>query len=229
MAKYSYGISKIKDYFIVSLDFQALGSSSFRDENAFSLAFLLPFLRETKRNQGEIFASASKLISKMQKTLSQKEERFDLLALFEYLLTFCHYYQKPVVLIIDETDSASNNQVFWDFLPQLRGYYLERDIKGTRTFHSVILAGVYDIKNLKRKLRFDEEHKWNSPWNIATDFDVDMSLSEDGIKGMLLEYEKEHHTGMQMCMLVCPLGSLPAGIKDAKVKKSCMTCLHGDT
>lgn len=185
-----------KDYFVVSLDFQALGSSSFRDENAFSLAFLLLFLREVKRNRGESFAPAGELIGKMQKTLSQKEEHFDLLALFEYLLTFCYHSQKPVVLMIDETDSASNNQVFLDFLAQLRGYYLERDIKGTRTFHSVILAGVYDIKNLKRKLRSDEEHKWNSPWNIAADFDVDMSLSEDGIKGMLLEYEKEHHTGM---------------------------------
>lgn len=35
------------------------------------------------------------------------------------------------------------------------------------TFHSVILAGVYDIKNLKLKIRPEEEHKYNSPWNIA--------------------------------------------------------------
>ncbi len=34
---------------------------------------------------------------------------------------------KPIVLMIDEVDSASNNQVFIDFLAQLRGYYLDRE------------------------------------------------------------------------------------------------------
>ncbi len=28
------------------------------------------------------------------------------------------------------------------------------------------LAGVYDIKNLKLKLRPGSEHQYNSPWNI---------------------------------------------------------------
>ena len=36
-----------------------------------------------------------------------------------------------------------------DFLSQLRGYYIDRDV--TPAFQSVILAGVYDIKNIKRK------------------------------------------------------------------------------
>lgn len=88
--------------------------------------------------------------------------------------------------------------MFLDFLAQLRSYYLERDIKGTAVFHSVILSGVYDIKNLKRKLRSDEEHKINSPWNIAADFDIDMSLSKNGIQDMLLEYEQDYHTGMDV-------------------------------
>ena len=35
-----------------------------------------------------------------------------------------------------------------DFLSQLRGYYIDRDV--TPAFQSVILAGVYDIKNIKR-------------------------------------------------------------------------------
>jgi len=30
----------------------------------------------------------------------------------------------------------------------------------------------------------------------TTDFDIDMSLSEPGIQGMLEEYEADHHTGM---------------------------------
>lgn len=128
--------------------------------------------------------------------------------------------------MIDEVDSASNNQVFIDFLAQLRSNYLKRDTKGVNTFQSVILAGVYDIKNLKRKIRTETGHQTNSPWNIregnesneclhsfddcprdhrmlafydiAADFAVDMSLSKDGIKGMLDEYETDHHTGMNI-------------------------------
>lgn len=187
-----------EDYIVISLDFQVLGSASFQNENIFSLAFLQVFLREMKRHRILELPDMDKVGAEMQKALSAKEERFDLLSLFEYLLNVCECAPKPVVLMIDETDSASNNQVFLDFLAQLRSYYLERDIKGTSVFHSVILAGVYDIKNLKRKLRSDEEHKINSPWNIAADFDIDMELSKEGIEGMLREYEQEHHTGMDV-------------------------------
>lgn len=59
----------------------------------------------------------------------------------------------------------------------------------TPTFQSVILAGVYDVRNIKRKLRSDKEHKVNSPWNIASDFLVNMSFSADDIAKMLNEYE----------------------------------------
>ncbi|MCI8692942.1 MAG: hypothetical protein HFH91_09430, partial [Lachnospiraceae bacterium] len=96
----------------------------------------------------------------------------------------------------DEVDSASNNQVFLDFLALLRGYYLQRE--DFPTFHSVILAGVYDIRNLKQKVRPDSEHKHNSPWNIAASFDVNMNLEADGIAGMLAEYEADYHTGMDV-------------------------------
>ena len=75
--------------------------------------------------------------------------------------------EQPVVLMVDEIDSASNNQIFLDFLAQLRDGYLERE--ELATFHSVILAGVYDIRNLKLKIRPEEEHKYNSPWNVAAE------------------------------------------------------------
>lgn len=45
-------------------------------------------------------------------------------------------------------------------------------------------------------MRLEEEHKTNSPWNIAVDFTVDMSLPLEGIEEMLKEYEADHHTGM---------------------------------
>lgn len=91
---------------------------------------------------------------------------------------------KPIVLIIDEVDSATNNQVFLDFLALLRGYYLHRAKRPC--FRSVILAGVYDIKQLQYKIRPEEEHKTNSPWNIAADFDIDMELDQKGIQKMLV-------------------------------------------
>ena len=62
----------------------------------------------------------------------------------------------------------------------------------------MILAGVYDVKNLKRKIRREDEHKTNSPWNIAADFNVEMSFSKEDIRGMLKEYEDDHHIGMKL-------------------------------
>ncbi|MDE6916973.1 MAG: 9-O-acetyl-N-acetylneuraminate esterase, partial [Lachnospiraceae bacterium] len=110
----------------------------------------------------------------------------------------CMLAPKPIVLMIDEVDSASNNQVFIDFLAQLRGYYLKRD--KVSAFHAVILAGVYNIRNLKLKLRPEAAHQYNSPWNIAADFDIDMSFSAKQIAGMLTEYEADNHTGMDIAM-----------------------------
>lgn len=81
--------------------------------------------------------------------------------MFRFLSRMCRESLRPVVLIIDEVDSAGNNQVFVKFLAQLRAYYLDRD--QTPTFHSVVLAGVYDIKNLKLKIRPESEHQYNSP------------------------------------------------------------------
>lgn len=66
------------------------------------------------------------------------------------------------------------------------------------TFHSVILAGVYDIKNLKLKLRPESEHQYNSPWNIAADFKVAMSFSVNQIAGMLEEYRADHDMEMNI-------------------------------
>ncbi len=112
---------------------------------------------------------------------------------------------KKVVLIIDETDKTSNNLVFLRFVGMLRDKYLERGNPKRATFQSVILAGVYDIKNLKLKMvqagthqLQDGEKRINSPWNIAANFKVDMSFSAPEIATMLNEYENDHKTGMDI-------------------------------
>lgn len=116
--------------------------------------------------------------------------------LFKNLKRLCEYSSRPLLLLIDEVDSASNYQVFLDFLAQLRTLYLERNDEAA--FQSVILAGVYDIKNLKQKIRRDDEHRYNSPWNIAADFNVNLSFSPSDIQGMLMDYEGDCHTGMDV-------------------------------
>ena len=113
-----------------------------------------------------------------------------------------------VVLIVDEVDRTSNNRVFLKFLSTLRSKFLARNEGKDTTFHSVILAGVTDIKNLKLMMTVagnytprENEGKNNSPWNIAADFDVDLSFSSAGIATMLQQYEDDHQTGMDIMEL----------------------------
>ncbi len=181
------------DYIVVPLDFQRLGNADFLSEVSFSKAFVRYLLRTIRNRRSPIIGFEEENVKQLEVAL-QTEEQFSLGQMFGFLSDLCDTAGKPVVMIIDEVDSAANNQVFLDFLAQLRSYYLDRETNPT--FQSVILAGVYDVKNIKLKLRPDSEHKVNSPWNIATDFRVDMSFSISDIKGMLDQYEADHQTGM---------------------------------
>ena len=180
------------DYVIFSLDFQKMGTITFGDETTFSKGFIDKLLAALRRAASE----NEKMLQVMLSDFKDNNSNVIMDDLFAFLSSMCERSSRPVVLMIDEVDSASNNQVFIDFLAQLRAYYLDRD--ETPTFHSVILAGVYDIKNLKLKLRAESEHQYNSPWNIAASFNVDMSFSADQIADMLMEYEADYHTGMDI-------------------------------
>ena len=181
-------------YIVVFLDFQRIGNGEFEAENVFSAAFSEYMLDEIENSDLKDFLD-NNILEKI-KTESLNPTAFSLRKLFGLLSKLCRTAEKPVVLMIDEVDSAANNQVFLDFLAQLRALYLDRISRNYPTFQSVILAGVYDVKNIKRKIRAEEEHRVNSPWNIATEFNVNMSFSKDEIAGMLEEYEADYHTGM---------------------------------
>lgn len=183
------------DYVVISMSFQKMSSAKFRDEYAFSQAFARDFLKKSEKETGKSGLSGEALQS-LEKSRKEEKEWFDLVELFEGLSEVCGTAKKKVVLMIDEVDQASNNQVFLDFLGQLREYYLSRE--ETAAFYSVILAGVYDIKNLKQKIRPDEIHRYNSPWNVAVPFDVDMSFTPEDISTMLKGYEADHRTGMDL-------------------------------
>lgn len=126
----------------------------------------------------------------IQHFLESHDEKCTEKELSKFVSTICHCNKKPIVLLIDEVDQAGNYPSFLKLLALFRRLFLNRDV--VPTFQSVILAGVYDIKNLKLKMRTEEQHQYNSPWNIAVPFDVDMSLSADGIAGMLAEYKADH-------------------------------------
>lgn len=182
------------EYTVLSLSFQRLSTQSFADESLFSRSFLNMLLLRVYNKRSGITGLDGQVLQEL-KDASESSE-LTLTDLFVKLSRLCETSQKPIVLIIDEVDSATNNQVFVDFLGQLRDYYLDR--RQTAIFHSVILAGVYDIKNLKQKLRQEEEHRYNSPWNIAADFHVDMSFSPADIATMLEEYVLETGTKMDI-------------------------------
>lgn len=180
------------EYIVLSLDFQEIGTKKFADETIFSKAFA-DKLRKSLQNTK---ASDKEILSKILSDFKADTPDVGLDELFEYLSSMCEHSSRPIILMIDEVDSASNNQVFIDFLAQLRAKYLKRD--KIPTFHAVILAGVYNIKNLKLKLRQESEHQYNSPWNVAADFDVDMSFSPGQIASMLTDYAAEHHMEMDV-------------------------------
>lgn len=119
---------------------------------------------------------------------------------------------EEVIFLIDEVDKSSNNQLFLSFLGMLRNKYLSREAGNDYTFKSVILAGVHDVKQASKIYDFEmiaysceelsrssikkdlkirdngEEEKYNSPWNIAVDFNVDLSFNPCEIQSMLKEY-----------------------------------------
>lgn len=184
-----------EEYIVLPLDFQMLGNAKFETEHIFAGAFANYLQRTVENPVAPIEGLENPIIGQMVKE-AREDEMFSLDELFASLSRLCYTAKKPIVLLIDEVDSAANHQVFLDFLAQLRAYYLKRE--ELPIFQSVILAGVYDIKNLKTKIRPNAEHKYNSPWNIAADFPLRMSFSESEIAGMLAEYEDDHAAGMDV-------------------------------
>ena len=172
------------DYTVISLDFQMVSYADFEKEESFVKALSREILDAL---EGDCIIPPD-IKEELEAFASGREKTGTLSELFRCLSRWCRQSEKKIVLMVDEADSASNNQVFLDFLALLRGYYINRDKKPA--FQSVILAGVYDVKNLKRKIAADGGERRNSPWNVAADFLVEMSFSAKDIDGMLSDYEK---------------------------------------
>lgn len=149
----------------------------------------------------EDFASSkifcNSFVKSLSRALEEELELVDSLSDLAYLISDITK-NKDIILIIDEVDRISNNQLFVNFLGVLRSLYLDKEAELCTTFKSVILAGVYDIKNLKLKFSDNTDTRYNSPWNIAVDFDVNMSFNINEIETMLIEYNLNNNLDMDI-------------------------------
>ncbi len=179
-------------YMVISLDFQRMSSADFASESAFVNGLAREILKKVRRME-YVPEPVKVRLSELSENANTSVRMADI---FECFNNWCEQSEQPVVLLIDEVDTAADSQVFLDFLAQLRADYLDR--MELPTFQSVILASVYDIRNMRNKVRREKEHKQNSPWNISAKFLVDMSFSSEEIAGMLDQYETDHDTGMNV-------------------------------
>ena len=181
------------EYLVISISFEGFDLEEFQNAHTFGQVFLKRVHKALKFTDVEQAYRDSWLDEKIN-SFSQ---------LGDHITDLCE--NKKIVLMIDEVDKASNNRVFLGFLSKLREKFLAARSGKDFTFHSVILAGVTDIRNIKLKLTQEGLHAptasetstYNSPWNIASAFEVDMSFSVDEITKMLQLYENDYQTGMK--------------------------------
>lgn len=173
-------------YIVIKTSFEGVGDDMFETEERFCrevfsvLARSVRFTDENLYKRFKELAGAASNYNEMSDIITQLIEESP----------------KDVVLIIDEVDKSSANRVFMQFLGLLRNKYLAMNAGEDKTFKSVILGGVHDIKNLKLKIREEKDRVFNSPWNVAADFKVDMSFSAEETESMLVDYTKD--TGISM-------------------------------
>lgn len=183
------------DYEVYFISFEGLGTASYESDSHLAYAIMGQFeMAELERG----FNVSQPVREIVDQTISKYEQEGQIQPnMFSKILSkMCIAAQHPLVLIIDEVDQAGNYDSFVRILGLWRNMYLKRERMAT--FQSVILAGVYDIKNLKLKIRPEAEHQYNSPWNIAANFDIEMAFNVSDVEGMLNEYENDHHTGMDI-------------------------------
>ncbi len=183
-----------KDYAVFSISFEGLEREVYESADRFCLNFYRLLNDELNYNAVDGISALDQ--AECERRAAGEQSGAGLGGLSEFISRMCRAAGKPVVLIVDEVDQASNHDIFLTFLGMLRKKYLAR--RKQPAFRAVILASVYDIKNLKLKMRPAGEYQYNSPWNIAADFTVDMSFSVSDIAGMLRSYEQDAGTGMNI-------------------------------
>lgn len=173
-----------EDYAVFSLTFENVSDTSFKAVETI-LAKII-----SKMNESLLFEDVYNLSEQNKKLIEQMAGKAEVTdsEFIVFVAKLVKNNEKPIIIIIDEVDQASGYDAFLKFLGILRASYLTRVKKPT--FRSVILASVYDIKNLKKKIPGSTGAP-NSPWNIAASFDVPMEFNAQEIAGMLKEYASD--------------------------------------
>ena len=179
-------------YLVIPTSFEIFSDNDWVNVSTFCRYFCTKIIKASRKLKNEILRQYWESVKQLE------DIDFDILS--EKITDFCEESDKKIVLLIDEVDKASNNEVFIKFLGMLRSMYLDRTSTGddNSTFWSVVLAGVYDVKNLKLKIRPEEQHQFNSPWNVAADYDLDMTFNPQEISTMLADYENDYHFGFDI-------------------------------
>ena len=172
------------EYMPFSMSFEGISEQNFLDE----LHLARGFVRLLAQSIEDVDPDTAAELSASGMSLMNFDD------LSNFITNFAKQSDKKMVLLIDEVDKSSNNQLFVSFLALLRDKYLIR--KRRKTFHAVVLAGIHDVKSLKLKIRPESESKYNSPWNISTEFEVNMNLEPLDIKPMLEDYVQERGVKM---------------------------------
>lgn len=180
-------LSARSDYLPIRMNFQGVDSKWYESDAAFAQMVLRQMADALEYQDEELFAALEGRVTQAS----------DMAALSKTITFLVHQSKKKLALLIDEVDASSSHLPFLSFLGMLRTKYLNRLSPQHATFHSIVLAGVHDIKSLKAKIRTDEDAgKYNSPWNIAADFKVKMSLQPSEIVPMLEDFSQERKVGL---------------------------------
>jgi len=176
------------EYLLIRLSFEGIGDKIFESKESFCERFVSYIKNEIEFTNHELLPYI---------IYNENENNgFDYLS--KTITNFVKSVSKKIVLIIDEVDKSTDNQLFLHFLGLLRDKYLKQNDERDYTFHSVILAGVHDVKTLKLKISPESSGKLNSPWNIAADFTIDMTFNPQEISTMLVDYSKDKNIEMDI-------------------------------
>ncbi len=178
-------LNQTENYSPISLNFQGIDTKFHESDTAFGQMFLNELTLSLKFQNPQLAA----LLKGIEPVSSLNE-------VSAIISDLVYSSKKKIVLLIDEVDASSEYAAFINFLGMLRAKFLTR--RQVPTFHSIVLVGVHDIKNLKYKLRNPEEAQYNSPWNIAIDFKVNMSFNSNEIEPMLEQYCKAESITMDI-------------------------------
>ncbi len=188
-------------YFSIHLNFQGVNEGWEQSDTTFTQMFMELLIDVITLEYPEL----NHFLSEIQASVTNMTK------LSKAITKIVHKIDKKIVLLIDEIDASSNHLIFLQFLGMLRNKYLNRFQRHQTTFHSIVLAGVHDIKTLKYKIRSKEETQYNSPWNIAADFNVDMSFNTVEIAPMLEEYCQVENIEMDIPLIANRLHHYTAG------------------